>query len=331
MRIFKEMIEVRHDRGIHLPREDIWLDPSGSRDFAFISHAHSDHTGRHREVILTEATSLLMRERLGKPKGVEHIVGFRQPVRFRDFEVELLPAGHVLGSAQCLIRTNTGTVLYTGDFRLRDGPCAEVLEHAQADILIMETTFGLPRYVFPPHDEVVGAIVQFCLSTIESGATPVLLAYSLGKAQEILAALTDTGLEAALHPSVWKMTRVYEHLGVRFPLYTQHSAEALAANAVLICPPNARASFDHIPRRRVAMLSGWAIDPRTIYRMSVDAAFPLSDHADYPDLLRYVEMVNPSRVFTHHGFAKEFARDLRAKGIEAWTLGGTDQLELLLG
>jgi DNA ligase-1 len=102
---------------------------------------------------------------------------------------------------------------------------------------------------------------------------------------------------------------------------------------VLICPPSANRSrmLEKIPRKRVAMISGWAIDPNAVYRYQVDAAFPLSDHADYSDLVRYVELVQPKRVLTLHGFAAEFARDLRDRGMEAWALSEQNQLELTLG
>ncbi len=89
--------------------------------------------------------------------------------------------------------------------------------------------------------------------------------------------------------------------------------------------------LEKIPRKRVAMISGWAVDPGAIYRYQADAAFALSDHADYPDLIRYVELVQPRRVLTLHGFAAEFARDLRDRGLEAWALTGDNQLELTLG
>ena len=85
-----------------------------------------------------------------------------------------------------------------------------------------------------------------------------------------------------------------------------------------------------IKHRRTAVLSGWALDPGATYRYQCDAAFPLSDHADYPDLIRYVELVQPKRVLTLHGFAAAFARDLRDRGVEAWALSEDDQLELLL-
>jgi DNA ligase-1 len=322
------MIEVRYEQGVHLPAEGLWLDPHGPREFAFISHAHSDHTGRHREAILTEATSRLMRERMGEPPGREYVLPFRRPAKFRSFEIELLPAGHVLGSAQAFLRSDAGTLLYTGDFKLRAGLSSERAQPVQAETLVMETTFGLPRYVFPPAEETIARVVQFCREALEDGVTPVLLGYSLGKAQEILSALASAGLPVLLHPSVWNMTQIYERMGVRFPVYEKFAPE-LVHGRVVICPPGA--SLRGIPHRRVAMLTGWAMDAGATYRLQVDAAFPLSDHADYDDLVRYVEIVQPRRVLTLHGFAREFARDLRAKGLEAWALTGSDQLELPIG
>jgi DNA ligase-1 len=88
--------------------------------------------------------------------------------------------------------------------------------------------------------------------------------------------------------------------------------------------------LEKIPHRRVAMISGWAVDPNAVYRYGVDAAFPLSDHADYDDLIRYVGLVQPRRVLTLHGFAAEFATDLRARGVEAWALSEENQMEFPL-
>ena len=99
----------------------------------------------------------------------------------------------------------------------------------------------------------------------------------------------------------------------------------------IIVPPNAvraRVIRSH-KKRRTAMLSGWALTPGSQYRYQVDQVFPLSDHADYPGLLESVEKVSPSLVYTLHGSTREFARDLRARGIEAWSIYGDDQLELL--
>jgi DNA ligase-1 len=322
------VIEVLYERGVYLPNENIWLDPWDAKPFAFVSHAHSDHIAPHEEIIVSERTSRLMQARLPGERN-EHVLNFGQKATVRGLDVTLIPAGHIFGSAQFFLETGSGSLLYTGDFKLRTGLSAEPAEWRPADTLIMETTFGLPRYRFPPTEEVIGQIVAFCRDALETGAVPVLLGYSLGKAQEILCALAGAGLKPMLHGSVHRMTRIYEQFGQSFCAYERYNPKEVAGK-VLICPPSANRSrmLEKIGEKRVAMISGWAVDPSAIYRYQVDAAFPLSDHADYTDLVRYVELVKPRRVLTLHGFAAEFARDLRDRGIEAWALSEENQMEL---
>jgi DNA ligase-1 len=322
------VINVRYERGVYLPAQDLWLDPWEAKRFAFVSHAHSDHIAPHDEIIVSERTARLMQARMPGKRN-EHVLPFRERRSVRDIDVMLLPAGHIFGSAQIFIVTESDSLLYTGDFKLRRGKSAEPAEWRHADTLIMETTYGLPRYRLPPTEQVVDQIVAFCRETLDEGETPVLLGYSLGKAQEILCALDGADLTPMLHGSVYAMTRIYEQFGQSFCKYERYNAHGVA-NKVLICPPSANRSrmLEKIPGKRVAMISGWAMDPNAVYRYQVDAAFPLSDHADYADLVRYVDLVQPKRVLTLHGFAAEFARDLRDRGIEAWALGEENQLEL---
>ena len=324
------MIDIRYERGVYLPAQDLWLDPWDAKAFAFVSHAHSDHIAPHNEVIISERTARLMQARL-PGRRTEHVLPFGEMRRVRDVDLMLLPAGHIFGSAQLFLSAANETLLYTGDFKLRSGKSAEPAEWLRADTLIMETTFGLPRYQFPPTRQVIDRIVAFCRETIEDGEVPVLLGYSLGKAQEILCALGGAGLTPMLHGSVCQMTRIYEEFGQSFCKYARYNANDVAGK-VLICPPSANRSrmLEKIPRKRVAMISGWAVDPNAAYRYQVDAAFPLSDHADYDDLVRYVDLVQPKCVFTLHGFAAEFARDLRDRGVEAWALTEENQMELAL-
>jgi DNA ligase 1 len=324
------MIEVRYERGVYLPRQDLWLDPRDAKRFAFVSHAHSDHIAPHEEIVVSEHTSRLMQSRLPGSR-TEHVLPFNEKRTVHGLELMLLPAGHIFGSAQCFLCADNETLLYTGDFKLRPGKSAEPAQWLHADTLIMETTFGLPGYRFPPTEEVVDQIVAFCRETIGEGGVPVLLGYSLGKAQEILCSLDGAGLTPMLHGSVYQMTRVYEQFGQSFCKYLRYTSGDVAGK-VLICPPSANHShmLERIARKRVAMISGWAVDPNALYRYQVDAAFPLSDHADYNDLLRYVELVQPRRVFTLHGFAAAFAGDLRRSGIEAWALSQENQMEFML-
>ena len=325
------MIEVHYERGVYLPEQDLWLDPWDAKPFAFISHAHSDHIAPHEEIILSERTSRLLQHRMPGHR-TEHVLPFGEKGTVDGLDLMLLPAGHIFGSAQCFLFAGDETLLYTGDFKLRPGKSAERAQWRHADTLIMETTFGLPRYRFPPMEQVIDQIVAFCRETIEAAQVPVLLGYSLGKAQEILCSLDGAGLTPMLHGSVYRMTRIYEQFGQSFCNYVRYNANEVAGK-VLICPPSTNRSqmLEKIPHRRVAMISGWAVDPNAIHRYGVDAAFPLSDHADYDDLIRYVGLVRPRRVFTLHGFAAEFASDLRMRGTEAWALTEENQMELDLG
>ncbi len=330
MPLFSAVISVHYERGVYLPNEKIWLDPWDAKPFAFVSHAHSDHIAPHDEIVVSERTSRLMQARLPGERH-EHVLPFGQPATVHGLEITLLPAGHIFGSAQFFLQTDADSLLYTGDFKLRPGRSAEATEWRQADTLIMETTYGLPRYRLPPTEMVVQQIVAFCREALEEGATPILLGYSLGKAQEILCSLAEADLEPMLHGSVYRMTRIYEQFGQSFCRYHRYDAKALEGK-VLIAPPSVARSrmVQGLKNKRVAMISGWAVEPNAIYRYQVDAAFPLSDHADYDDLLRYVELVQPKRVLTLHGFAAEFARDLRERGIEAWALSAQNQMELTL-
>jgi DNA ligase-1 len=325
------MISVRYHRGLELPDHGLWLDPADPRPFAFVSHAHSDHIARHAEYIASAGTARLMEARLGGERE-GHILNFGEPVRFRDFQIALLPAGHIFGSAQALVESEGGSLLYTGDFKLRPGLSAEPTEWRHAETLIMETTYGLPKYRLPPTEQVMAQMVAFCQEALEDGAVPVLLGYSLGKAQEILCALLRAGLTPMLHGAVYKMTEIYRKLKPDFPDgYLRYHAGDVVGK-VLVCPPSANRTLmlTRIKNRRTAVLTGWALDPGATYRYQCDAAFPLSDHADYTDLVRYVELVQPKRVLTLHGFAAPFAADLRERGFEAWALSEENQLELAL-
>ncbi|AWI09049.1 MBL fold metallo-hydrolase RNA specificity domain-containing protein [Ereboglobus luteus] len=327
-----EIRQFKH--GIYLPQIDWWLDATKPMPRAFVSHAHFDHFAAHKEIVCTPGTARLMRARL-RGRRVEHHLAFGQTEQLTpECTITLHPAGHIHGSAQCLIdHEQHGALLYTGDFKLRPGRSSEVCATPRADTLVMETTFGKPRYVFPPAEKVLADIIAFCRDAFDAGATPVLYGYSLGKSQEILSSLAEAQLPVMLHEKTLRMTRVYENLGLTFPPHAPFDADPRAlAGHVVICPPQWENSafLKKIPARRTAMISGWAVDTSTIYRMRCDAAFPLSDHADYNDLLRYVELVRPRLVYTTHGATAEFARTLRGRGIEAWPLDKNTQLDLSL-
>ncbi len=322
-------VQLRH--GLYLPQIDWWLDAPRPTARSFVSHAHFDHMARHQLTLCTEATARLMHAR--QPARRELLT---QPFG-RSFELApgcqatFLPAGHIAGSAQLLLESEHGRLLYSGDFKLRPGRAAEPCVVPRADVLIMETTFGLPKYRLPPAEETIAAMVRFCRETLAAGAVPVLLGYSLGKAQEILACLAGAELPVMLHPEILRLTRLCEQLGFSFPAYRDFDPLAAPGHVVIAPPQSSKAWLARLAPRRTAMLTGWALDAATKYQTGCDAAFPLSDHADFPELLEFVERAQPRRVITVHGFAAEFAQTLRSRGLDAWAIGKENQLEFGLG
>ena len=325
-----------HRGGVYLPALRLWLDPHEPKtERVFVSHAHSDHVDNHREVILSAPTAKLMQARIGGTR-IEHILDWRERRDFSGdhtpYTINLFPAGHIFGSAMSLIETTGTSLLYTGDFKLRKGLSAESCEPSRAcgtDILVMETTYGRPEYRFPPTDAVMQGMIRFCKEALDNDEVPVLLGYSLGKSQELLCGLGDAGLPIMLHGTVFKMTQVYEQFGQCFPKYEPYEA-GKASGKVLLCPPSVvnSAMLRNLGKSRTAVLTGWAVDPNCKYRYGADAAFPISDHADFPDLIEFVKQVQPKKVLTLHGFAADFAQTLRDLGYDAQALSENEQMTL---
>ena len=322
-------MEITFASGIYLPEIDFWLDPTRARSRAFVSHAHSDHVGKHDEFIVTPGTAALLDHRY-RPRGRMVEQHFGETRDFGEFSLTLYPAGHVLGSAQALVEYRDHRLLYSGDLKLSPSHTAEACDVPEADTLIVESTFGRPRYVFPPAQEVIAGILSFCRNALANGETPVLFAYSLGKGQEVLRCLAGAGFDIAVHGTTHGVTEVYARLGMEFPVHARLDQCELA-NRVLICPPQVKraAIFATIRRPRTAIVTGWAVDRAARWRYGVDAAFALSDHADYNDLVAYVQRVNPTRVYTVFGFDGEFAADLRSRGYNAQPLKGAMQMRLV--
>ncbi|BDG09746.1 MBL fold metallo-hydrolase [Anaeromyxobacter paludicola] len=323
------------DGALHVPGSVLYLDAPRKKECAFVSHAHGDHIGRHERTIATAPTVALMKHRLGEPKKkrAEALpVRYRERFGLADLSIELFAAGHVLGSAQIRVERNGVALGYTGDFCTEPTRTAEPCEVMPCDVLVLESTFGLPRYVFPPKDEVLAAIRRFVDDALSDGCTPVLLAYALGKAQEILAHLGALGYRCRAHPAVHAVNRVYAEHGVALENVSALDEEGPSPGEVVVVPPHlaGSAAMRHVRRRRTAILTGWALDQGARFgRRGVDAAFPLSDHADFPSLVRYAKATGASRCLTVHGFAHELAAALRAEGIRAEPLVERRQLELL--
>jgi len=315
-----------NDRGIRISGSNLYLDAQKRSPLSFVSHAHSDHARRHEQVIATPATISLMQLRHRTINVIP--LDYNRPYQMDDFYIELLPSGHVLGSAQILIERDGLKLIYTGDFKPGKNMTAEQLEVERADILIMESTFGAPQFVFPKEWEIIERLSKFIEKCFQSGIVPVIMGYALGKSQEALKLLGDLDFQMSIHPSIGQIVQVYEQHGIEFKNYQIYQGEDLRERVLLIPPHLANSHVvTKIWRTRKLMLTGWAIDPEAKYRYNADEALALSDHADFNQLIQFVHQVQPDRVFITHGF-DSFVYYLRKEGFKADLLEATPQLSL---
>lgn len=297
------------------------LDPTrtGRADYTFVSHAHVDHMHRVSKtetVISSEETRDLAAARgydLGEP--VQSIEG-----------LQLLDSGHILGSRALRIEDE---VFYTGDASGRSRAFLHRCETRRARVLVMETTYGSPEYVFPPTAKLVREVNGLIGDMYHRGKPVVLMGYPLGKAQ-LLTYFFSSWEPFFVHESVARINGVHVRHGVplkegeRFD--PERHADSLPNGPWLMVAPLSHGRgrvLAHLRKTYGAVLvafSGWAMDPGYAGAMGADYAFPLSDHCDYQELVRLVHEVSPEQVYTTHGFAGGFARRLRELGYSAKTL-----------
>jgi Cft2 family RNA processing exonuclease len=287
----------------------------GKGELAFLSHAHGDHLSGMRgkgEILSTQAT-------------LELASLSATPATHPG--TELLNAGHILGSTQLWAEADGGSILYTGDFRFKDGICTRAATPKEADKLIVECTYGDPSFSFPTPEETYSQISRWV--KMNSGAILVFGAYNLGKTQELIRVLNEyCGITPVVTNDSEHFNRVYEKHGIkldRVVVGTDEAEELMRGPFVAIAPPRiAKRSFAsklsgafNLPAYSAAV-SGWVQK----YKTSVHVGFPLSDHADFQDILEYVELVNPKEVVFVHGDGSHLMRALnKRKGTLFASLG----------
>ena len=312
------------DNGLFFNRPRLGLDVRRRQPHGFVSHAHADHIGPHEVAYSTPATARLYQLRMGPARRVVEIP-YRQPHDFGDVRLTTYPAGHCLGSAMVLIESEAGSLLYTGDFKLGESATAERAELPRADVLVMESTFGRPRYRMPPRSETVARLLELVTTALGRGETPVLHAYPLGKSQEATRLLTMAGVAVLQHPAIYAVSEVYRRCGVDLGDYRLFEPSLVPGRAVITLPQGSRQFRLAGIRRPVSIaLTGWAVDPSTKWRWGVDHALPLSDHADFDELLEAAHRVGAAEIYCTHGPA-EFVGHLQAAGFNALPVTGSYQ------
>ncbi len=303
------------ENGLKLTAADLAIDIRRRQPRAFISHAHSDHMARHELALCTPETAALYQLRLGPRRTLE--VPYRQTIDWAGLRLTTYPAGHCLGSAMLLAEDGGRTLLYTGDFKLRPSLTAAPAELPLAETLVIESTFGHPSYRLPPREECIAEFLALVRRALADEMVPVVLAYVLGKSQEVTRLLTDAGIPVLQHKSIYEVSQVYETLGCPLGRFEPFRGLAKPGWAV-IAPPGTQ--LTGLPRQVRFALTGWAMDRGAKYRLGVDHAIPLSDHADYDELIDAIDRVAPQAIYCTHG-PESFVDRLLDLGYNAHVLG----------
>jgi DNA ligase-1 len=318
-------VELRPS-GLYLPQLDLYLDPDGPVERAFVSHAHANRFEASGTLFASRETLLLMGGRTPDPPKATTPLEWSKPLDWpvargtETMRLSIEPAGHILGAAQLVVDHRGGRFVYTGDYRSGPGLTHASGAPVRCDELLIESTFGLPIFRFPPRGPTLASIVEFCRATLDQGQTPVVLANALGVAQEVAAALLASGLPVHAQDAVWKMCEAYEALGVSVGIRdgTMDLYDGGAKGArVILAPPSAQRAVRKVRGARLALVSGKALLDAVVEQHRADAAFVLSDHADHDDLVATARASGARSVTTSFGEAAALASILSATGIGA--------------
>ncbi len=292
--------------GIHITPADVWIDPSRAVDRALVTHGHADHArGGHGQTYATPATLAIMELRYNTREGATP-VEYGETVRLRGgVDATYFPAGHVLGSAQILLEHAGERVVITGDYKRRADPTCPPFEVVPCDVFITEATFGLPVFTHPPiEDEMARLLMRL---EAHPAACVLVGAYALGKAQRVIAELRAAGHTQPiyLHGAMEKMCRLYEDFGVdlgELRLVSDYDKDAMRGH-IVVCPPSALNDrwSRRLPDPITAMASGWMRVRQRARQRNVELPLVISDHADWHELTRTIEEVDPYETWITHG------------------------------
>jgi putative mRNA 3-end processing factor len=294
--------------GLYCVPGDFFMDPLRPVARAVITHAHSDHArAGHGAVLATAETIALMRTRMGAALDGTRLQSLPpgEALSLQDATIQLRPAGHVLGSAQVVIEHEGTRVVVSGDYKRAPDPTCAPFEPIACDVFITEATFGLPVFTHPPAKQEAGKLLD-SLRTFPDRAH-LVGCYALGKTQRLIAVLRGLGYDAPiyLHGALIPVCETYERLGVRLGalLPATGAASADMAGHIVLAPPSALADrwSRRLPDPLVALASGWMRVRQRAKARGIELPLVISDHADWPELLRTFDDVAAPEIWVTHG------------------------------
>ncbi len=315
------------ERGLYCEAGDFYIDPWMPVERAVVTHAHSDHLVRNsRSYLFAQPGEALAALRLEGGLGGQHLqpLPYGETVRLNGVQVSLHPAGHILGSAQVRVEQGGQVWVVTGDYKLQPDPTCEPFELVGCHVLVTEATFGLPVYRWPETGQVIAEIEAWWRANQRKQKTSMLFAYSLGKAQRILASIDNSIGPIYTHGAVQRIDSAYRRSGVALPPASRATSMQGVQwdQALVVAPPAVKGTAwtRRFGAQSTGMASGWMRIRGNRRRRAFDRGFVLSDHADWPGLMQVVQASGAGQVWVTHGYTQIFAGWLREQGIEAQPL-----------
>ena len=318
---------VLRPQGLYCPAGDFYIDPWQPVARAVLTHAHADHArSGHGAYLATAISEGVLRARLGADIALQGLA-YGEAVHLNGVHVSLHPAGHVLGSAQVRVQHHGRVWVASGDYFVSgvdsdtNTTCAP-FEPLRCHCFITESTFGLPIYRWRAQAVVQREINAWWQANAEAGRASLLMGYSFGKSQRLLAMLDTSIGPIAAHGAVENLNKAYRAAGVALPPTQRidQMPRAELKRAIVLAPPAVQNSAW---ARRLgadasdAFASGWMRLRGARRRRGVDRGFVLSDHADWPGLQRAIRATGAERVIVTHGYEAVMVRWLLQQGLQA--------------
>lgn len=319
-----EAVLTHTERGLYCPAGDFYVDPWRPVDRALITHGHADHARPgHRRYLATDAALPVLRHRLGEIAAEG--VGYGEARQIGGARVSFHPAGHVPGSAQIRVEVGGEIWVVSGDYKTEADRLSTPFEPVRCHTFVTECTFGLPVFAWRAEAEVAAEIDAWWRGNAADGRASILGAYSLGKAQRLLAAV-DPGIGPILtHGAIENTNEVMRAQGIALPDTIRVTPETKAKEhpgALVIAPPSAlgTAWMRRFGPASTGFASGWMALRGVRRRRAADRGFVLSDHADWPGLNAAIRETGAETVYATHGYTQIFRRWLEAQGYDAHVL-----------
>lgn len=267
----------------------------------------------------------MLRNRLGPSAEIE-AMPYGATKLINGVTLSFHPAGHILGSAQVRVEYRGEVWVVSGDYKTEPDATCAAFEHVRCHTFITECTFGLPIYRWPTQQDIFADINCWWKRCRDDGKPAVLLAYSLGKAQRLIAGVDPAIGPIYCHSTVQQLNEEYRASGIDLPktwLPTQAPARKDWGGVLIVTPPSTANStwLSKFRNASVAMVSGWMLTRQTQRSRSIENGFPLSDHADWPGLLNAIAETHAEQILVTHGQAGPLVEWLNRNGRIARALG----------